>query len=109
MKYEGVFINIPKKYDPDNLTEPEMHELIAAKMEKEANRFIQQWEKEKISIENGRWGPFIRKGKKAIAIPKVDGQRISPEIAGQLTLEEVKEIIEGSMPESVAKKMAATA
>ena len=109
LKYEGVFINIPKKYDPDHLTEPEMHELIAAKMEKEANRFIQQWEKEKISIENGRWGPFIRKGKKAIPIPKVDGQRISPEVAGQLTLEEVKEIIEGSMPESVAKKMAATA
>jgi DNA topoisomerase-1 len=109
LKYEGVFINIPKKYDPDNLTEPEMHELIAAKMEKEANRFIQQWDKEKISIENGRWGPFIRKGKKAIAIPKVDGQRISPEIAAQLTLEEVKEIIDGGMPDSVAKKMAATA
>jgi len=107
LKYEGVFINIPKKYDPDNLSEPEMHELIAAKMEKEANRFIQQWVKEKISIENGRWGPFIRKGKKSMAIPKVDGQRISPEVAGQLTLEEVKEIIEGSMPESVAKKMAA--
>ncbi len=106
LKYEGVFVNIPKKYDPDNLTEPQMHELIAAKIEKEANRFIQQWEKEKISIENGRWGPFIRKGKKAIAIPKIDGQRMSPEVAAQLTLEEVKEIIEGSIPESVARKMA---
>lgn len=109
LKYDGVFINIPKKYDPDHLTEPEMHTLIAAKMEKEANRFIQQWDKEKIAIENGRWGPFIRKGKKSIAIPKVDGQRISPELAAQLTLEEVKEIIEGSMPESVAKRMAAAA
>jgi DNA topoisomerase I len=106
LKYEGIFINIPKKYDPDHLTEPQMHELIAAKMDKEANRFIQQWDKEKISIENGRWGPFIRKGKKAIAIPKVDGQRISPEVAALLTLEEVKEIMDGSMPESVAKKMA---
>ena len=107
LKYEGVFINIPKKYDPEDINEKQIHELIAAKLEKEANRFIQQWEKEKISIENGRWGPFIRKGKKAIAIPKVDGQRISPEIAGTLTLDEVKEIIEGSMPESVVKKMSA--
>ena len=106
LKYEGVFINIPKKYDPDELTEPQMHDLIAAKMEKEANRFIQVWEKEKISLENGRWGPFIRKGRKAISIPKIDGERVSADVAAQLTLEEVKEIIEGGMPESVKKKMA---
>ena len=34
-----------------------------AKVKKEANRFIQRWADEKISIENGRWGPFIRYGK----------------------------------------------
>ena len=105
IKWEGTFVNIPKKYDPEHLTEKEAFELLEAKLVKEANRFIQQWEKEKIAIENGRWGPFIRKGKKAIAIPKIDGERVSPEVAAQLTLEEVKEIIEGGMPESVKKKM----
>jgi len=105
IKWEGIFVNIPKKYDPDNLNESEINVLLAAKLEKEANRFIQQWEKEKISIENGRWGPFIRKGKKAINIPKVDGERLSAETAALLTLEEVKEIIEGGMPDSVKKKM----
>jgi len=106
IKWEGTFVNIPKKLDPEHLTEKQAFELLEAKLEKEANRFIQQWEKEKIAIENGRWGPFIRKGKKAINIPKVDGEKISSEVAAQLTLEEVKEIIEGGMPESVKKKMA---
>ena len=105
IKWEGIFVNIPKKFDPDHLTETQVYELLAAKLEKEANRYIQQWEKEKITIENGRWGPFIRKGKKAINIPKIEGERMSAEIAGQLTLDEVKEIIEGSIPESVKKKM----
>jgi DNA topoisomerase-1 len=105
LKWEGVFVNIPKKYDPETLTEPEMHELLAAKLDKEANRFIQQWDKEKIAIENGRWGPFIRKGKKAIAFPRIEGEKITPEIAAELTIEEVKELIEGGIPDSVAKKI----
>jgi len=105
IKWEGTFVNIPKKYDPDHITEKELIPLLEAKLEKEANRYIQQWDKEKISLENGRWGPFIRKGKKAINLPKVDGERITKEIAAQLTLDEVKEIIEGGMPDSVKKKI----
>lgn len=107
LKWEGVFVNIPKKYDPEHLSPKEVTELLEAKLEKEANRYIQQWEKEKISIENGRWGPFIRKGKKAINIPKIDGERMSKEVAAQLTLDEVKEIIEGNIPASVKKKITA--
>ena len=82
-----------------------MFDLIAKKVEKEANRYIQQWDKEKISIENGRWGPFIRKGRKAINIPKINGERMTPEEAKLLTLQEVQEIIEGKMPDSVIKKV----
>jgi DNA topoisomerase-1 len=106
LKWEGTFVNIPKKYDPEHITQKQMIELLEAKLEKEANRYIQQWDKEKISIENGRWGPFIRKGKKAINIPKIDGERMTAEVAAQLTLDEVKEIIAGGMPKSVEKKVA---
>ncbi len=105
LKWEGTFVNIPKRIDPDTITKQQVMELLEAKLEKEANRYIQQWEKEKIAIENGRWGPFIRKGKKSIGIPKIDGERMPQEVAAQLTLEEVKEIIEGGMPDSVKKKM----
>ncbi len=105
VKWEGTFVNIPRKYDPDNLKENEIYELLAAKLEKEANRYIQQWDKEKITLENGRWGPFIRKGKKAINIPKINDERMTSEVAALLTLEEVKEIIAGTIPDSVIKKI----
>ena len=69
-----------------------------AKEEKEANRYIQRWESQKIDIEQGRWGPFIRFKKKSIKIPKINGERISREAAAELSLEDVKAMIEAEMP-----------
>ncbi|QFG54133.1 type I DNA topoisomerase [Chryseobacterium sp.] len=94
IKYKSLFINVPKRYDFDNLTQEEMHELIEAKLEKEANRYIRQWEDEKISIENGRWGPFIKFGKKMFKIPKTkkDEKYTAEELAG-VSLDEVKKWI----------------
>ena len=80
VKYKDLYVNVPKKYDFDNLTQSDIEELISAKLEKEANRYIQQWEKEKISIENGRWGPFIKFGKGMFKIPKKeDGSKYEAE------------------------------
>ncbi|MEZ4949499.1 MAG: type I DNA topoisomerase [Saprospiraceae bacterium] len=93
VKYEGLFVNVPKKYDFDNLSVEDAIELIKKKQEKEANRYIKQWTDEKISLENGRWGPFIRSGKKMISLPKVDGKRMTQEEAEELSLEDVKKII----------------
>jgi len=93
LKWEGLFVNVPKRYDFENLTEKEMHELIAAKVEKEANRYIQQWPKEKIAIENGRWGPFFRVKKKSVKIPKKGDEKWTQEELKLLTLEEVKKMI----------------
>jgi DNA topoisomerase-1 len=95
IKYKDLYVNVPKKYDFENLTVDEMHELIAAKIEKENNRYIKQWEKEKISIENGRWGPFIKAGKKMIKIPKKDdGEKYIAEELKEVSLEVVKKWIE---------------
>jgi DNA topoisomerase I len=104
IKWDGMFVNIPRKYDPSTLTLEESHELIAIKVEKEKNRYIHRWEKEKLALENGRWGPFIRKGKKSIPIPKIDGNKISTEQAKKLTLDDVKKIVEGEVPK-VLKEM----
>jgi DNA topoisomerase-1 len=94
IKYKDLYVNVPKKYDFENLTENEIYELIAAKIEKENNRYIQQWEKEKISIENGRWGPFVKTGKKMIKIPKnSDGEKYTAEELQSIPLETVKKWI----------------
>ena len=105
IKWDGLFINVPRRYDFNHLTQAEMSELIEAKREKEANRYIQRWEDEKISLENTRWGPVIKFGKKTFSIPKkADGTRITADEAANLTLEEVKKLIESEMPGAFSKK-----
>jgi len=105
IKWDGLFINVPRRYDFANLTQAEMNELIEAKVSKEANRYIQRWEEEKISLENARWGPIIKFGKKIIYIPKkADGTRATAEEAAALTLEQVKELIVAEVPDAFTKK-----
>src|SRR5690606_37126896 len=58
IKWNDLFINVPKAYNFDKLSQADIAELIEKKVAKEANRYIQQWIEEKIAIENGRWGPF---------------------------------------------------
>jgi DNA topoisomerase-1 len=103
IKWNDLFINVPKKYNLDTLTSAQAHELIAAKVDKEANRYIQNWEKENISIENGRWGPYIRFKKNSVTLPKINGKKATQEDAAAMTLEEVKEIIEAALPGSFKK------
>ena len=100
VKWKSTYANVPKKYDFDNLSGADAITLLEAKLEKEANRYIQQWESEKISIENGRWGPFIRFGKKNVKLPKVGSDKMTAEQAKELSLDDVKEIIEAELPGS---------
>jgi DNA topoisomerase-1 len=106
LKWNNMFINVPKRYNFDELSSAEIVELIEAKIEKEANRYINKWEEGKtlIAVENGRWGPFIRFKKKAIKLPKIDGAKATQESAATLTLEQVKEIIEAEIPGAFKKK-----
>ncbi|NCW88665.1 MAG: DNA topoisomerase I, partial [Chitinophagia bacterium] len=108
IKWDGIFINVPRKYDFANLSDSDMKELIEAKIKKEANRYIHRWPEEKIALENGRWGPMIRFGKKMIYLPKKeDGSRVTATEASAMTLENIKEIIETQFPGSFSKKKAA--
>jgi len=105
LKWNELFINIPRRFDPETITTEEMFELIAAKIEKEANRYIHKWDDLKLAVENGRWGPFVRWGKKSIKIPKIDGERMTSEQAKEMmTLEEAKKLVEAEFPDAFKKK-----
>ena len=105
IKYQSIFVNVPKKYDFENLSQSDINELIDAKLEKEANRYIQQWEKEKISIENGRWGPFIKFGKGMFKIPKnKKDEKYTAEELAQVSLDEVKKWITAQDKTALAEK-----
>lgn len=111
IKWNNLFINVPKAYNFDALSANDIKELIEKKIEKENNRYIQQWESEKIAIENGRWGPFIRFGKEMLKLknnPKTKA-KYTPEELMKISLEEVKKLIVEQLPKAFeAKKKAPT-
>jgi DNA topoisomerase-1 len=108
IKWNDLYINVPRAYNFEALTQHDINELIEKKVTKEANRFIQQWPAEKISIENGRWGPFIRFGKKMLKLGrKENGEKLTNEEVAALPLEDVKKMIEQQVPGAFAKKAAA--
>lgn len=104
IKWGELYVNVPARVNFDALTEKQCIELIEAKIDKEANRYIQQWPEESISIENGRWGPYIRFGKNMLNLPKTDAGKMTADQARTLTLEAVKEIIEKELPGAFDKK-----
>jgi DNA topoisomerase-1 len=110
IKWDGMFINVPRRYNFASLAQEEMNELIAAKIKKEENRYIQRWPEEKIAVENARWGPVIKYGKKIIRLPrKADGGKYTAEDAAAFTLEDVKKFIEIEVPGAFTKKQKKTA
>ena len=105
IKWNDMYINIPRAYNFDELSQKDIDELIEKKVAKEANRFIQQWPAEKISIENGRWGPFIRFQKKMLKLGrKADTNKYTPEELVDIDIEIIKKMIEDQVPNAFAKK-----
>jgi DNA topoisomerase I len=101
-----MFINVPRRYNFANLSQEEMNELIDAKVKKEENRYIHHWPEEKISVENARWGPVLKYGKKIIRLPrKADETKYTAEDAASFTLDDVKKFIEAEIPGAFTKKV----
>src|SRR5436190_3762316 len=105
LKWEGMFINVPKRYNFDDLPQSDIDELISAKEKKEANRYIQNWPDQKISIENARWGPLVKFGKKIIKLPrKADETKYTADELKEIPLDEIKKWIEAQIPNAFGKK-----
>ena len=104
IKWNDLFINIPRAYNFDTLTQKDCDELIEKKLEKEATRFIRQWPEEKIAIENGRWGPFIRFGKKMLKLTAGATGKYTPEQLATIELDAVKKMILTQEPKAFDKK-----
>ncbi|MBX9784002.1 MAG: type I DNA topoisomerase [Chitinophagaceae bacterium] len=110
IKWDGMFINVPKRYNFDKLSDTDINELIEAKVAKEANRFIIRWPDENIAVENGRWGPFIRFGKKMLKVDKkADGEKYTAEELAMMPVDAIKKMIVVQMPGAFDKKTKAAA
>jgi DNA topoisomerase I len=80
--HDKKFVSLPKGEDPYTVTGERAVELIALKREADANKMIKLFDTNSdIQILNGRFGPYIKAGKKNVKIPK-------GKIPEELTLEE---------------------
>jgi len=111
VKYASKFVSINKEYqekdiDPYNITFEQAMELVKAKKEFDANKYIKDFPGTDIEVLNGRWGPYITDGMKNAKIPKDK----EPE---SLTQKECEELLAAApfrrgKKKKVAKKKAAT-
>ena len=102
IKWNGLFVNVNKKYNFDNLSQADVEELIEDKLQKNIDKVLHNWEDEGILVEKARWGrSVITKGKIKIELSKdVD--------ATKLTLAEVQEMIAKKTPAKKAPAKKAT-
>ncbi|MFV0162867.1 type I DNA topoisomerase [Empedobacter falsenii] len=92
IKWNEWFINVPKKYDFDHLSQADIIELIEDKKRKESERVVREWAEQEIRLEKARWGRFnLIQGKIKVELPK----ETNPEA---LTLAEVEKLIEAAKP-----------
>lgn len=88
IKWDGMFINVSKKYDFDNLSQQDIDQLIAEKKKKEAEKRVREWPGEGIVLEKGRWGKLqLVKGRTRVPLAK----NVDPET---ITLEQAKELLD---------------
>ena len=86
VRFDDKFASLKKEDDPYTIDLPRALELVREKKAADAAKYIKVFEKEGISILNGRYGPYITDGKKNARIPK-DRE------AQDLTLQECRDLI----------------
>ncbi len=83
------FYSLPKEFDPYSVSLDEAIPIIVEKREAKEKQTIRIFEKEKIQLLRGPYGPYIKQGLRNYKIPK-DKQ----ENAADLSIEEIQKIIE---------------
>ncbi len=71
IKWNNIYINVPKKYNFEHLTQQEVEFLIADKLKKESEKVVKEWDGGEIRIEKARWGRYtLLQGKTKVELPK---------------------------------------
>jgi DNA topoisomerase-1 len=78
VRYDGKFVSLKKDSgdDPYTITLERAVELVKAKIEADAKALIKVFEEDDtVRILEGRYGPYIKAGKKNVTIPKTEDAR----------------------------------
>jgi DNA topoisomerase-1 len=100
--HDSKFYSLGKEYDPYSITFDEATPIIVEKRAAKEQRTIKVFEKEKIQVLRGPYGPYIKQGLRNYKLPKEKQDN-----AADLSLDEVKAIIEevkANPPKRVPRK-----
>ena len=89
LAHDKKFYSLSKEYDPYEITLDVAIPLISEKRKAKDERTIKIFEKEKIQLLKGPYGPYIKKGLKNFPIPKEKQENVQ-----DLSIEEVQAMIE---------------
>ena len=87
--HDKKFYSLAKEFDPYEIKLEEAIPIIEEKRKAKDERTIKVFEKEKIQLLKGPYGPYIKKGLKNFPIPKERQEEVQ-----SLTIEEVQAMIE---------------
>jgi DNA topoisomerase-1 len=101
-QHAGQFYSLKKEMDPYTVELGEVEPLIAEKRQAKLESEVKVFEKEKIRILKGPYGPYIKQGLKNYKIPKEKAEKPI-----ELTIDDVKAIIEeakANPPKKIPRK-----
>lgn len=87
--HDGKFYSLGKDFDPYTISFDDAVPIVVEKREAKAKSTIKIFEKEKIQLLRGPYGPYIKQGLRNFKIPKEKQETVE-----QLTIEEVQALIE---------------
>jgi len=90
--HNKLFYSLGKEFDPYEITLDVATPLIVEKRKAKEERTIQLFEKEKIQVLRGPYGPYIKKGLRNFPIPKEQQEK-----AATLSIDEVKKMIDDAI------------
>ena len=71
LRHDGKFYSLKKEYDPHTVSEEDAIIVIETKRVADAEKFIKTFDEDPtFQILNGRWGPYLKAGKKNVKLPK---------------------------------------
>ena len=87
--HDKKFYSLGKEFDPYTITLEEATPIVVEKRAAKEERTIKVFEKEKIQLLKGPYGPYIKQGLRNYKIPKEQQENVAA-----LTIDEVKKMIE---------------
>ena len=71
LRHDGKFYSLKKDYDPHTVSLKDSIIVIEAKRVADSEKFIKVFDEDpSYQILNGRWGPYLKAGKKNVKLPK---------------------------------------